>query len=178
MLDKVLAPELIADTVENSILPYAEEHHIPFDELLLQYIKVNLRHSLTGDSTLYFPSVQWHLFFSSISSSLGSAGALQFSDHNPVHRVGSQSSGCTWLHDRYWCRFPSNTSLTTQFTTCSRFMSAGIWVENQTCLHSNRKARNKMERNGYVPNLTLLYFLSADGGCCAGDHAESCRTLE
>ena len=48
MLDKVLAPELIAATVGNSILPYAEEHDIPFDELLLHYIKVNLRHSLTG----------------------------------------------------------------------------------------------------------------------------------
>lgn len=40
MLDKVPAPELIAATVENSILPYAEEHGIPFNELLLQYIKV------------------------------------------------------------------------------------------------------------------------------------------
>lgn len=40
MLDKVPAPELIAATVESSILPYAEEHEIPFDELLLQYIQV------------------------------------------------------------------------------------------------------------------------------------------
>lgn len=42
MLDKVPAPELIAATVERSILPFAEEHKIPFDELLLQYIKVKL----------------------------------------------------------------------------------------------------------------------------------------
>lgn len=40
MLDKVPAPELIAATVESSILPYAEEHEIPFEELLLQYIQV------------------------------------------------------------------------------------------------------------------------------------------
>lgn len=40
MLDKVPAPELVAATVANSIQPYAEEHDIPFDELLLQYIKV------------------------------------------------------------------------------------------------------------------------------------------
>lgn len=40
MLDKVPAPELIAATVERSIQPYAEEHEIPLDELLLQYIKV------------------------------------------------------------------------------------------------------------------------------------------
>lgn len=40
MLDKVLAPELIAATVESTILPYAEEHDIPFDELLLHYIEV------------------------------------------------------------------------------------------------------------------------------------------
>lgn len=40
MLDKVSAPELIAATVQSCILPYTEEHDIPFDELLLQYIKV------------------------------------------------------------------------------------------------------------------------------------------
>lgn len=40
MLDKVPAPELIAATVETSVRPYAEEHTLPFDELLLQYIKV------------------------------------------------------------------------------------------------------------------------------------------
>lgn len=44
MLDKVPAPELIAATVESNIQPYAEEHEIPFDELLLQYIKVHLHH--------------------------------------------------------------------------------------------------------------------------------------
>lgn len=42
MLDKVPAPEIIAATVENSVRPYAEEHALPFDELLLQYIKVKL----------------------------------------------------------------------------------------------------------------------------------------
>lgn len=46
MLDKVPAPELIAATVENSIRPYTEEHKIPFDELLLQYIKVKLHCNL------------------------------------------------------------------------------------------------------------------------------------
>lgn len=40
MLDTVPAPELVAATVEKSIIPYAEEHGIPFNELLLQYIKV------------------------------------------------------------------------------------------------------------------------------------------
>lgn len=45
MLDKVPAPELIAAAVENCILPYAKEHELPFDELLLQYIKVELNHS-------------------------------------------------------------------------------------------------------------------------------------
>lgn len=40
MLDKVPAPELIAAAVENSVLSYAEEHDLPIDELLLQYIKV------------------------------------------------------------------------------------------------------------------------------------------
>ena len=45
MLDKVPAPELIAATVESNVQPYAEEHEIPFDDLLLQYIKVNLHHS-------------------------------------------------------------------------------------------------------------------------------------
>lgn len=42
MLDKVPAPELTAATVENSIKPYAKEHKIPFNELLMQYIKVKL----------------------------------------------------------------------------------------------------------------------------------------
>lgn len=46
MLDKVPAPELIATTVESSVLPYAEEHEIPLDELLLQYIKVNFDNSV------------------------------------------------------------------------------------------------------------------------------------
>nr|XP_019956518.1 PREDICTED: kinetochore-associated protein 1 isoform X3 [Paralichthys olivaceus] len=53
MLDKVLAPELIAATVENSILPYAEEHDIPFDELLLQYIKDLLERCSSQTTTLF-----------------------------------------------------------------------------------------------------------------------------
>lgn len=44
MLDKVPAPELITATVESCILPYTEEHQIPFDELLLHYIKVKFHH--------------------------------------------------------------------------------------------------------------------------------------
>lgn len=50
MLDKVPAPELIAAAVESSIQPYAEEHEIPFNELLLQYIKVIFGLQYTGPS--------------------------------------------------------------------------------------------------------------------------------
>uniref|UniRef100_A0A3Q1C0R7 RZZ complex subunit KNTC1/ROD C-terminal domain-containing protein n=1 Tax=Amphiprion ocellaris TaxID=80972 RepID=A0A3Q1C0R7_AMPOC len=53
MLDKVPAPELIAATIENSILPYAEEHEIPFDELLLQYIKDLLERCSSQTTTLF-----------------------------------------------------------------------------------------------------------------------------
>uniref|UniRef100_UPI0037E89FC3 kinetochore-associated protein 1 n=1 Tax=Semicossyphus pulcher TaxID=241346 RepID=UPI0037E89FC3 len=53
MLDKVPAPELIAATVESSILPYAEEHEIPFDELLLQYIKDLLERCSSQTTTLF-----------------------------------------------------------------------------------------------------------------------------
>ncbi|KAK2837222.1 hypothetical protein Q5P01_014434 [Channa striata] len=53
MLDKVPAPELIAPTVEKSILPYAEEHDIPFDELLLQYIKDLLQRCSSQTTTLF-----------------------------------------------------------------------------------------------------------------------------
>ncbi|XP_018523951.1 kinetochore-associated protein 1 isoform X1 [Lates calcarifer] len=53
MLDKVPAPELIAATVQNSILPYAEEHEIPFDELLLQYIKDLLERCSSQTTTLF-----------------------------------------------------------------------------------------------------------------------------
>uniref|UniRef100_A0A3Q1HII4 Kinetochore associated 1 n=1 Tax=Acanthochromis polyacanthus TaxID=80966 RepID=A0A3Q1HII4_9TELE len=53
MLDKVPAPELIAATVENSILPYAEEHEIPFDDLLLQYIKDLLERCSSQTTTLF-----------------------------------------------------------------------------------------------------------------------------
>ncbi|XP_067376658.1 kinetochore-associated protein 1 isoform X2 [Channa argus] len=53
MLDKVPAPELIAPTVKSSILPYAEEHDIPFDELLLQYIKDLLERCSSQTTTLF-----------------------------------------------------------------------------------------------------------------------------
>uniref|UniRef100_A0A8C9YCM8 Kinetochore associated 1 n=1 Tax=Sander lucioperca TaxID=283035 RepID=A0A8C9YCM8_SANLU len=53
MLDKVPAPELIAPTVERSILPYAEEHGLPFDELLLQYIKDLLERCSSQTTTLF-----------------------------------------------------------------------------------------------------------------------------
>lgn len=53
MLDKVPAPELISVTVEKSILPYAEEHAIPFDELLLQYIKDLLERCSSQTTTLF-----------------------------------------------------------------------------------------------------------------------------
>uniref|UniRef100_A0A3P8WBQ2 Kinetochore associated 1 n=1 Tax=Cynoglossus semilaevis TaxID=244447 RepID=A0A3P8WBQ2_CYNSE len=53
MLDKVKAPELIAATVENSILPYAEDHDIFLDELLLQYIKDLLQHCSYQTTTLF-----------------------------------------------------------------------------------------------------------------------------
>ncbi|KAF0033894.1 hypothetical protein F2P81_013960 [Scophthalmus maximus] len=53
MLDKVLAPELIAATVKNSILPYAEEHEIPYNELLLQYIKDLLERCSSQTTTLF-----------------------------------------------------------------------------------------------------------------------------
>ncbi|XP_034727450.1 kinetochore-associated protein 1 isoform X2 [Etheostoma cragini] len=53
MLDKVPAPELIAPTVQKSILPYAEEHRVPFDELLLQYIKDLLERCSSQTTTLF-----------------------------------------------------------------------------------------------------------------------------
>ncbi|XP_046697965.1 kinetochore-associated protein 1 isoform X3 [Silurus meridionalis] len=39
MLDKVLAPELIAGVVESSVSPYALEHRLDLDRVLLDYIK-------------------------------------------------------------------------------------------------------------------------------------------
>ncbi|XP_053510250.1 kinetochore-associated protein 1 isoform X3 [Ictalurus furcatus] len=39
MLDKVLAPELIAGVVESSVRPYALEHRLDLDRILLDYIK-------------------------------------------------------------------------------------------------------------------------------------------
>ncbi|XP_061758400.1 kinetochore-associated protein 1 [Nerophis ophidion] len=53
MLDKVAAPELISATVKNNILPYAEEHHISLDELLLQYIKDLLERCSSQTTTLF-----------------------------------------------------------------------------------------------------------------------------
>uniref|UniRef100_A0A8C5DZ37 Kinetochore associated 1 n=1 Tax=Gouania willdenowi TaxID=441366 RepID=A0A8C5DZ37_GOUWI len=53
MLDKVLAPQLIAATVENAIVPYTQEHNIPFDELLLQYIKDLLQRCSSRTTTLF-----------------------------------------------------------------------------------------------------------------------------
>uniref|UniRef100_A0A672YH79 Kinetochore associated 1 n=1 Tax=Sphaeramia orbicularis TaxID=375764 RepID=A0A672YH79_9TELE len=53
MLDKVPAPELISAAVEKSILPYAEEHNVPFDELLLQYIKDLLERCSSQTTTLF-----------------------------------------------------------------------------------------------------------------------------
>ncbi|XP_054630813.1 kinetochore-associated protein 1 isoform X2 [Dunckerocampus dactyliophorus] len=53
MLDKVAAPELISATVNNNILPYAEEHHISLDELLLQYIKDLLERCSSQTTTLF-----------------------------------------------------------------------------------------------------------------------------
>uniref|UniRef100_A0A3B3VKC0 Kinetochore associated 1 n=1 Tax=Poecilia latipinna TaxID=48699 RepID=A0A3B3VKC0_9TELE len=53
MLDKVPAPELIAATVERSVRPYAEEHALPFDELLLQYIKDLLERCSSQTTTLF-----------------------------------------------------------------------------------------------------------------------------
>lgn len=53
MLDKVSAPELIPITVDSCILPYAEDHDIPFDELLLQYIKDLLERCSSQITTLF-----------------------------------------------------------------------------------------------------------------------------
>lgn len=53
MLDKVPAPELIPKTVDSCILPYSEEHDIPFDELLLQYIKDLLERCSSQTTTLF-----------------------------------------------------------------------------------------------------------------------------
>jgi hypothetical protein len=41
MLDKITAPEVIPQTVEKSVRPYALEQQIPLDQLLLHYIKVS-----------------------------------------------------------------------------------------------------------------------------------------
>ncbi|KAM3867492.1 kinetochore-associated protein 1 [Diretmus argenteus] len=53
MLDNVPAPELISATVASSILPYCAEHQLPFDELLLQYIKDMLERCSSQTTTLF-----------------------------------------------------------------------------------------------------------------------------
>uniref|UniRef100_A0A3Q2NPQ3 Kinetochore associated 1 n=1 Tax=Fundulus heteroclitus TaxID=8078 RepID=A0A3Q2NPQ3_FUNHE len=53
MLDKVPAPELIATTVQTSVQPYAAEHKLPLDELLLQYIKDLLERCSSQTTTLF-----------------------------------------------------------------------------------------------------------------------------
>ncbi|XP_075882024.1 kinetochore-associated protein 1 [Nelusetta ayraudi] len=53
MLDKVPAPELVAATVANGVQPYAEEHDLPFDELLLQYIRDLLERCSSQTTTLF-----------------------------------------------------------------------------------------------------------------------------
>ncbi|CAL9708810.1 unnamed protein product [Knipowitschia caucasica] len=53
MLDKVPAPELIPHTVDTCIVPYAQEHQLPFDELLLQYIKDLLERCSSQTTTLF-----------------------------------------------------------------------------------------------------------------------------
>lgn len=104
MLDKVPAPELIAATVERSILSYAEEHEIPLDELLLQYIEVKILLRWSRLEPVNFSNMWEQCFSPSIWSIIGSAGALQFPDHNTLHRMGGQSHSCAGLHDWHWCR--------------------------------------------------------------------------
>ncbi|KAM6954421.1 kinetochore-associated protein 1 [Aplochiton taeniatus] len=53
MLDKVPVPELIAATVEKSLVPYAQEHKLTVDELLLQYIKDLLERCSSQTTTLF-----------------------------------------------------------------------------------------------------------------------------
>ncbi|KAK0138145.1 Kinetochore-associated protein 1 [Merluccius polli] len=53
MLDKVPAPEVIPETVENSIRPYALEQQIPFDHLLLHYIKDLLERCSSQTTSLF-----------------------------------------------------------------------------------------------------------------------------
>lgn len=101
MLDKVSAPELIPITVDSCILPYAEDHDIPFDELLLQYIKVK-----TTQPTQILITFKLTCVFSWASDcSPGPARALQLSNHDTLHQMGSQSCGGARLHDWHWCKF-------------------------------------------------------------------------
>lgn len=56
MLDRVLAPELIPHTVETCIHPYAQEHELALDELLMQYIKDLLERCSFQTTSLF---TQW-----------------------------------------------------------------------------------------------------------------------
>ncbi|XP_069038305.1 kinetochore-associated protein 1 isoform X2 [Lepisosteus oculatus] len=53
MLDKVLAPELIPSTMETVIKPYAAEHNLQLEELLLQYIKDLLERCSSRTASLF-----------------------------------------------------------------------------------------------------------------------------
>jgi len=56
MLDKVPAPEVIAETVETCVRPYALEQQIPLDQLLLHYIRVRGR-ALRSRAVSYYLSL-------------------------------------------------------------------------------------------------------------------------
>ncbi|KAL4646609.1 kinetochore-associated protein 1 [Arapaima gigas] len=53
MLDKVLAPELIPSVIENSVRPYAQEHRLYLDELLLHYIRDMLERCSSQTTSLF-----------------------------------------------------------------------------------------------------------------------------
>ncbi|CAL8347314.1 unnamed protein product [Lota lota] len=53
MLDKVPAPEVIPETVENSVRPYALKQQIPLDQLLLHYIKDLLERCSSQTTSLF-----------------------------------------------------------------------------------------------------------------------------
>ncbi len=42
LLDKVIAVELVASTIQSSVLPYVERHGLDLDKTLLQYIEVRM----------------------------------------------------------------------------------------------------------------------------------------
>ncbi|XP_030225552.1 kinetochore-associated protein 1 [Gadus morhua] len=53
MLDKITAPEVIPQTVEKSVRPYALEQQIPLDQLLLHYIKDLLERCRSQTTSLF-----------------------------------------------------------------------------------------------------------------------------